>query len=125
MIIIVLLNHYYTSHIDSTVFFVTVFISFTYDIDILQVLSHHSSGNIIHKSFIRGYREGFFSLGFKKKNKEMVYMKPHPSEKRIKTTEEECFCFEVPEIPLTDEHLLSLNINWHMIIEARVELDGK
>ena len=90
-----------------------------------QVSSHHSSGNIIHKSFIQGYREGFFSLGFKKKNKEMVYMKPHPSEKRIKTTEEECFCFEVPEIPLTDEHLLSLNIDWHMIIEARVELDGK
>ena len=88
-------------------------------------MSHNSSGSKIHKSFTQRYRGGFFSLGFKKKNKEMVYMKPHPREKRIKTTEEEYFCFQVPEYPLTDEYLLSLNIDWHLIVEARVELDGK
>lgn len=51
-------------------------------------------------------------------------MKPTASEKRIKTTNEECYCFQVPEIPLTDEYLFSLNIDWHLIVEARVELDG-
>ena len=39
----------------------------------------------------------------------MVCMKLHSS-KRIMTSEEECFCFQVPELPYTDEYLLLLKI---------------
>ena len=55
----------------------------------------------------------------------MMYMKPHTSTKRIMTSEEECFCFQVPELPYTDEYLLSLKIEWHLIIEAREHAAGR
>lgn len=87
-------------------------------------MSHSGSDSILHKTFTRKYKEGFYSLGFTNSKNRMVYMKPH-SDKRIKTSEEECYCFQVPDLPYTDEYLLSLKIDWHLIIEARVELEGK
>lgn len=103
---------------------------YPFDITLLKLqVKHPEDGIILHSTFTRKYKDGYSSLGFAgcKYSNMKVYMKPdQSSQKRIMTTSEECFCFrEVPDPPLTDEYLLSLNIGWHLIIEVREELERK
>ena len=83
-------------------------------------------GGILHRTFTWNPSGGYYSLGFEDRQGSMVYMAPDTSDDRIRTTSEECFCFrEEPDPPLTDEYLLSLNIGWQVIMEARKELEQK
>jgi len=78
---------------------------------------------ILHNTFTRKYRSEFYSLGFAKRNQKMMYMKPHSRQNRIETTDDEIYCFQVPVVRYTDEDLLSLNIGWHLVMEARREFE--
>lgn len=77
-------------------------------------------GSTIHQTFQQNFNGGFFSLGFaKNKDGKMRYMKPGSDKKRIKITDSEHYCFQVPEVSI------SLKSDWHLAIEEQIELDGK
>lgn len=86
---------------------------------------------ILHRTFIWNPSDGYYSLGFAAREGKMVYMVPDTSNDRIRTTSDECFCFQIQKEldprgpPLTDEYLLSLTIGWNLIIKARKELEKK